>query len=210
MVLAICFDVAHDLQYYAPACRGFFLPKSVYGSSCHHSTYYIETGEPGGWTVEQLAGSWLVQYADGGSLHQWDATHPQAVSGEVPYRAIEWDRGVTLVLESQLAQATVPVPNPPAGTRWSLRSRTFISMQGVQISVFILLLTDAAVEISEITDATTYQAWYWVPDGSTHETPLFWSPEVARYCTKWIYGQPGSLMPKHDQLVVAADAVLTE
>ncbi len=132
-----------------------------------------------------LSGSWAVEYGDGTVVQQWDATHPQAVEGEVPFRAIAWDRVDRVVLESQWARSVVDLPAPAPGHRWSLRRRTF-STPDDAVECFMLVQSEGPEEVDA---ANLRYALYWLPDGATHECGEFWSKAVADYAVGLVRGE---------------------
>lgn len=137
-----------------------------------------------------MRGSWLVQYQDGELLAQHDTQHPLAVSGEVPFRAIEWPRVATVRFESQDARTTLDIPEAPDGYSWSLRSRNWMRVDGQAVSAFLLILSDRGVEVNH--DSTAY-VLYWYPDGTVHESPFFTSKETDEYGSGILHGQGRAL-----------------
>lgn len=92
-----------------------------------------------------MQGSWAAEYDDGTVLQQWDASHPMAVHGEVPYRAIAWDRVRAILFESGIATTRYDIPPAPEGLRWRLQSRSWMGLGGAGVVVaFMLVLADAA------------------------------------------------------------------
>lgn len=153
-----------------------------------------------GWT-----GSWAVDYTDGTQAFEWQADHPEAKNGQVPFRAIDWPRVRTLRLESALATSQIEVPAAPEGLAWSLRRRWFTTMHGDSVGVFQLVLCAAG---QEPTDATVPWSLFWVPDGSTHECNRFWSPEVADYAAGLLHGAREPLPVATHEVQVQADAAV--
>ncbi len=153
-----------------------------------------------------MQGSWLVLYQDGTSLAQYDATHPAAVGGEVPMRAIEWPRVTTLQLASQSAVTDFTIP-ALEGVEYRLVQRTMMTFQGSATIYLLLMLSPGYAYPFEQRDVV--RAIYWVPDGTTHDCPHFECPDVARYLQQFVWGREAPpLAPTHDTLNAAVDAVI--
>lgn len=151
-----------------------------------------------------MQGSWAVEYRDGSTLAQFQ-DHPQAISGEVPYRAIDWSQVERVIFESPLARSVVTIPAAHDGMRWSLRSRHIQNMHGDSAMFFMLV---QSVVDQEVNDDSVKYVLYWAPNGIIHESPLFNSPDIYRYGLNQVHGLSGALMPAHDTLQLAADATI--
>jgi len=151
-----------------------------------------------------MHGSWVVEYQDGSFLAQYDAEHPTAIDGEVPYRAINWANVARVRFESQVATGSFDIPEPDPGYAWSLRSRHWMRPGGTTMSAFMIVASRAG---QEVRDDTVDYVLFWFPDGTTHETPLFNSPDASQYGSGLVHGIQRSLMPATGQLMVTSDAV---
>jgi hypothetical protein len=147
--------------------------------------------------------AWAVEYVDGALLLEHDPTHPAAVGGEVPFRAIEWARVARVTFESELARTTLDISPAPPGHQWSLRRRTWRRVDGALMPAYLLVLSTADVEVNA---SSTQYVYYWLADGATRESPLFDDPEVGHYACGRIHGLQAALMPRAEALAVAADA----
>lgn len=163
-------------------------------------------------TLNKITASWAVEYQDGSWLSQWESDHPKAVSGEVPYRAIDWDRLKVLRFESSVASVAYEIPPAPAGLAWSLRSRTWLRASGAdpeavagQVTAFMIVL---AVAGQPVTPDTVKYVKFWFPDGTEHDTPIFNSPAAAEYGSGIVAGLQPTLMPSTDQITIQANALL--
>lgn len=151
--------------------------------------------------MQKINPSWAAAYRDGTWITQWDATHPQAVNGEVPYRAIDWSQIETLRFESQTATVTWEIPPAPDGYYWHLRSRTWIrsnltsQLDSPVVTAFLVVLAASGQPIS---DESVVYVKFWFPDGTEYETPFFNSAEAAEYGTGLAIGKPPPLKPITD------------
>lgn len=149
-------------------------------------------------------------YSDGTDLAQYDEKSPLFLGepglGEVPYRAIEWNRVESLRLESQYHKSEFSIIQPPEGYKISLRRRAWGSAQGDETMVFMIVVSVDGVEVD---DQSTAHVTYWFPNGVVHDCPRFNCPDVAKYASGMLHGIPGrSLMPESHELEVASQAVL--
>lgn len=144
--------------------------------------------------------SWEVEYSDGSFLTE----HGEQVT---PMSAIEWSRVVRVYFASAQAQVTIELPDPSMvvpnqpNLAWSLRARHFLTMSGETLRCLMLVLSDVGQPVDE---RSTKLAYYWLPDGTEHTSPLFDSPDVRRYAAGLLHGLRPSLMPFHSQLTVRA------
>lgn len=147
-------------------------------------------------------GTWLVRYADGAETHQRDETHPQFQHGEVPFRAIEWDRVAAVRFESQFAAAEFGFAHPGPGWTVALRSRHFARI-GASIGVFVLVTYP-----SDGTPQDAVDAFYWFPDGSYHSCHLFECRDVVSFAQAMLFGREERLALQHNAHDLVVDAVV--
>lgn len=152
-----------------------------------------------------ISGSWSAIYNDGTSLSQFDSESPHYLpdAGEVPYRAIEWDKVQALVLASQFNETRLDINPAPEGFNHTLRSRHFRTMQGDQVMCFIVMTSRADQEVDK---NSVVSAYYWFPDGNTHDCVHFDCPDVGNYGAHWVNGADLSLMPSTHALKTQVDA----
>lgn len=151
--------------------------------------------------------TWAVDYRDGTSLSQFDATSSDFIadSGEVPYRAIDWQRVSKLRLESQDAVVSFDVVPPHAGSKISLRSRHFRTPSGLDTMCF--MITESLAD-EEVTAETVKSVIYVFPDGTTHECPNFNCPDIGKYAHNKLRDQATSLMPATHEIQTEVTAVV--
>jgi hypothetical protein len=154
-----------------------------------------------------MSATWLVRYSDGSELHQYDKSSEKFIAdaGEVPYRAIEWDRVVELTLSSAEWESRFTIAQPPEGTKLSLRSRHFRTQEGVTVPCFMVVQSIAG---EEVTDESVQWVLYWLPNGVDHQCPHFNCPDVANYALKLVHGIPAGIMPSTHTTTVQVGAVI--
>lgn len=154
-------------------------------------------------------GSWSVEYTDGTTISQYDRTHPRFhESGEVPYRAIEFDRAKSISFESQfLGERHTFELTHHAGYRVTLHSRTFMGVNAGQdagVRCFILATTPEGGD--PFKDAVA--VFFWFPDGATHHTFDYNSPEANAYGAALVHGQITQLPKLSDAVSTRIDATV--
>ena len=155
-------------------------------------------------------------------LSQYDSTRPDFLTaaghprgGEVPYRAIEWERVTELYFESEFARSTYAIDLASEPDHYlGLRSRTFmVPSHSVELRCFMLCSFRRGVEIDPDRIATAELAtnWvlYWFPDGSAHQCVHYNCPDVGRWVTNLVTGQNSGLMPATHALNLTAASDLT-
>lgn len=150
--------------------------------------------------MQIVGASWSVLYRDGSYLHQYDAEHPLAQSGEVPYRAIQWDHVDSLFFESQYVKREFQVQRNE-GYAIGLRSRHFATPDGAGTMCFMVLTYPEGG-----THQDAVHVLYWFPDDSMHSCYLFECPDVARYGVGAANGRQEGLMPEHGAVRLTVDA----
>ena len=172
-----------------------------------------------------LEGTWAVRYKDGTILSQYDRASPHFFvspgherGGEVPFRAIEWNRVSEVFFESDFAKSTFAILDPGEQYSLSLKCRTFMvqwSEPGpegkelgfsAQIRAFMICTThrDMPIDLDrvETIKAATAHVTYWLPDGSTHSCPYYDCPDVANWVTGAVKGKRVGLMPSTHELKI--------
>lgn len=150
-----------------------------------------------------ITGSWAVRYADGSALSQYQ-DHPEAVNGEVPLHLINWSQVTELQFESQWAQSTFTIVQPPEGYGLRLVRRTIQLLSGPTLSLFLLVCYQGTFD-PESTDHATY----WLPDGTVHQCPHFDCTDVRHYVEGCLLDRPHGLMPHTAAHAVRAEAHLS-
>lgn len=159
--------------------------------------------------MAHIEGSWAVRYEDGTIQAQYD---PASVGydpegGEVPFRAIEWDRVTHVIFESQWDRSELKITPAGPGYQWSLRARVTTVGDHGAIRMLILLHSVAGVPVDE---HSVDLAYYWTPNGIFHECRKFDCGRMREYTAKLLHGLPPVGVPSiHDECTVQADSVLT-
>lgn len=153
--------------------------------------------------MNQVTGSWAVDYNDGTSVAQYN---PDGT--KTKFREIDWSKAEKLILESQLVRQVFDVTPPEEEFNLALRSRHFVGMSA-GAAVMCFMLVKWAAEDAHPDDNNTETVMYWVPNGTVHHCTMFNCPDVATYCSNHVHNQPTALMPNHGRTIVAFDAKLT-
>lgn len=153
-----------------------------------------------------LNGSWAVVYRDGSTLSQYDTTSPHCVqeAGEVPYRKIDWPEVTTLILASQILEQHFPITPVPPEFKTSLRSRTFKTMTGEQVTCFMVVVSK---DDEDVTPENTSSVFYWFPDGTVHECVHFDCPDVGHFGALFAHDVERSLMPATHAIETSVDGI---
>lgn len=151
--------------------------------------------------------SWGVVYYDGSMLSQFDKASSNFMpeAGEVPYRAIEWEKVKSIKFSSQLAETNFDMGPIPTGNRMTLRSRHFKTLSGANVMCFMLVLSDSEAE--EVDSNSARSILYVFPDGTTHECENFNCPDIAEYGHRALRDEPVSIMPATHTLKTEVQAV---
>lgn len=163
--------------------------------------------------MDYTFGVWEVVLKDGTTTNQFDKDNPNFIvipemptGGEVPFRAIPWNDVTNITFYRQDGTGdSFNVGTVAGGYHLSLRSRTFKSMAGGEMTAFILLISKDGEEAGP---ESTEFALYWLPDGTAHECNLFDCPDIRKYAHAKVWGRHEPLMPKHGTVRVRLDAVI--
>lgn len=125
---------------------------------------------------------WRVGYANGELLEEL------APAGETPFRAIDWPRVVTLILESEEWVALFDVlPVEPPATYRLMRRRVTSALHG-ELGI-MLLVTETPTAVQSVL--------YWLPDNTSHTCTDLDCASVRHYATTLLAGTPGFLSETH-------------